>query len=213
MITLQQIVQAVPAIPKLRAAQFVPALNAAMDKYGITQPLDVAAFLANVFHETGELASLEEGLNYRAERLMVVWPSRFPNLTVAKQYANNPQKLANKVYADRMGNGPESSGDGWAHRGSGAIQLTGKDNQFRYALEADKDLLTIGDYLRSTEGACDSAAWFWATVKAGSRASTGDFDGACDLVNIGRKTVKEGDSIGYDHRLKLYKAFKNALGV
>lgn len=212
MITLQQIVHATPAA-KLRAAQFVQPLNDAMGKYGITQPLDVAAFLANVFHETGYLAKFEEGLNYSSKRLTEVWPSRFPTLAAAQPYANNPQKLANNVYANRMGNGPESSGDGWAHRGSGGIQLTGKDNQFRYALEADKDLLTIGDYLRSTEGACDSAAWFWASVKAGLRASTGDFDGACDLVNIGKKTVKEGDSIGYADRLKLYKAFKSALGV
>ena len=212
MITLQHIIQATPAA-KLRAAQFVQPLNNAMQKYGITTPLNQAAFLANVFHETGDLSSMEEGLNYRAERLMVIWPSRFPNLTIAKEYAGNPAKLANKVYANRMGNGPESSGDGYEHRGSGAIQLTGKDNQYRYALEADKDLLTIGSYLRSTEGACDSAAWFWRLCGASVKADRGDFDGACDLVNIGKKTEKIGDSIGFAHRLNLYIAFKRVLGV
>lgn len=212
MITLQHIVSATPAA-KLRASQFVQPLNDAMSKYKITSPLDQAAFLANVFHETGNLASLEEGLNYSAKRLTEVWPSRFPTLAVAQQYAGNPQKLANRVYADRMGNGPEASGDGWEHRGSGGIQLTGKDNQYKYALEADKDLLTIGEYLRGTEGACDSAAWFWSSVGCSAKASAGDFDGACDLVNIGKKTAKEGDSIGYAHRLKLYRAFKSELGV
>jgi putative chitinase len=212
MVTLQQIILATPAA-KLRAAQFVQPLNDAMQKYGISTPLNQAAFLANVFHESGCLAKLEEGLNYSAQRLTEVWPTRFPNLTIAKEYAGNPEKLANRVYADRMGNGPESSGDGFAHRGAGLIQLTGKDNQFKYALEADVDLLTVGDYLRTTQGACDSAAWFWKVCGASAKATSGDFDGACDLVNIGRKTAKEGDAIGYADRLKLYQAFKTVLGA
>jgi putative chitinase len=212
MVTLQQIIQATPAA-KLRAAQYIQPLNAAMDKYGINTPLRQAAFLSQCFHESGNLASVEEGLNYRAERLMVVWPSRFPTLAIAKQYAGDPVKLANRVYANRMGNGDEASGDGYRHIGAGLIQLTGKDNQFHYALEAQQDLLTIGQYLRTPEGACDSAAWFWQACNANKYADIPDFDGVCDVVNLGRKTGKVGDSVGYAHRLELYNAFKKSLGA
>jgi putative chitinase len=212
MLTLQQIIQATPAA-KLRAAQYVPALNAAMVKYEINTPLEQAAFLAQIFHETGNLATVEEGLNYSAKRLTEVWPSRFPSLAVATPYANNPEKLANKVYANRMGNGDEASGDGFRHRGAGCIQLTGKHNQFRYALQADVDLLTVGDYLRTPEGATDSAAWFWRDCGASKYALIGNLDGVSDLINLGRKTEKVGDAIGYAHRLQLYIAFKKVLGA
>jgi putative chitinase len=212
MITLQQIISATP-VAKLRAAQFLPALNAAMDKYGINTPLRQAAFLAQCFHESGCLACVEENLNYRAETLMRVWPKRFPTLAIAQQYAGSPVKLANKVYADRMGNGPEASGDGYRFRGAGLIQLTGKQNQSQYALQARRDVLTIGEYLRTPEGACDSAAWFWQRCGATAKADLGDFDGVSDLINIGRKTDKEGDAVGYADRLRLYNAFKKVLGA
>lgn len=212
MITLQQIIQATPAA-KLRAATYVAPLNAAMEKFGINTPLEQAAFLAQIFHESANLTAFEENLNYKAETLMRVWPKRFPTLESALPYARNPKKLANKVYANRMGNGDEASGDGYKFRGAGAIQLTGKDNQYACALELDIDLLTIGDYLRTIEGACMSAAWFWRRCGASKYAAKGDFDGVSDVINIGRKTEKEGDAIGYAHRLELYKAFKKALGV
>lgn len=211
MITLAQIISATPAA-KLRAAQYVQHLNAAMGKYGINTPLRQAAFLAQIFHESGNLTAVEENLNYRAETLVRVWPSRF-NLTTAKEYAGNPVKLANKVYANRMGNGDEASGDGHKFRGAGLIQLTGKDNQYRYALQADVDLLAVGDYLRTPEGACDSAAWFWSECGANKYADKGDLDGVSDLINLGRKTEKVGDAIGYAHRLELYNAFKKAIGA
>jgi putative chitinase len=212
MITLAQIVCATPAA-KLRAAMYVKALNDAMEKYEINTPLRQAAFLSQCFHESGNLSKVEEGLNYSAQRLTEVWPKRFPTLAIAQQYAGNPSKLANKVYADRMGNGDEASGDGYRYIGAGLIQLTGKDNQFLYALQADRDVLTIGDYLRTPEGACDSAAWFWSLVGASAYADKEDFDGVCDLINLGRKTGKVGDSIAYADRLKLYNAFKKVLGA
>ena len=212
MITLDQIIRATPSA-KLRAAEFVKPLNAAMAKYDITTPLRQAAFLAQVFHESGNLAYIEENLNYSAKGLMSTWPTRFPTLAIAQVYERKPEKIANKVYANRMGNRGEDSGDGWKFRGAGLIQLTGKDNHLAYALKADKDVLTVGDYLRTTEGACDVSGAFWLTNSLNRIADKGDFDGISDTINIGRKTAKIGDAIGWAHRLEMYNAFKKALGA
>lgn len=212
MITLEQLLS-VKEVAKLRAATFIAPLNAAMEEFEINTPARQAAFLAQILHESGDLSSVEENLNYKAETLMRVWPSRFPTLEAANQYARNPQKIANKVYANRMGNRDEASGDGWTHRGAGLIQLTGKDNQYACALHFDIELDKIGDWLRTEEGACRSAAWFWNRSGANKYADKLDFDGVSDVINIGRKTDKGGDAIGYAHREALYKTFKAVLGV
>lgn len=210
MLTLEQVLKAVPEASKLRVASFLPHLNAAMQEFGIDTKLRQAAFLAQVFHETGNLQKLEEGLNYSAEALQRTWPSRFDAATAAA-YHRQPERIANKVYANRMGNRDEASGDGWKHRGAGAIQLTGKDNQFACALALNIDPTTITDYLKTEEGASRSAGWFWRQAKANAYADKGDIDGVSDVVNIGRKTEKVGDSIGYAHRKQLYEAFLRVL--
>ncbi|ABL00588.1 chitinase-like protein [Pelobacter propionicus DSM 2379] len=101
------------------------ALNSAMERFQINDTPRMTAFLAQVGHESGQLTRLTENLNYSAKRLMQVWPRRFPSLERARAYEKNPQKLANLVYAGRLGNGGEGSGDGWRFRGRGLIQLTG----------------------------------------------------------------------------------------
>lgn len=212
MITLEQLLKACPAT-KLRAAQFIAPLNTAMAKWDITTPLRQAAFLSQVVHESGNLSCTEENLNYSAKGLMATWPTRFPTLTIAQAYERKPEKIANKVYALRMGNRDADSGDGWKYRGGGLIQLTGKDNQIAYALKADRDVLTVSEYIRTTEGSCDVSGWFWHANSLSKFADVGDFDGVSDVINLGRKTVKVGDSIGYAHRFEMYKAFKKALGI
>ena len=212
MISLEQLLQASPAA-KLRAATFLMPLNAAMNKYGINTKLRQAAFLAQIMHESGNLARTDENLNYGAKGLMTTWPKRFPTLDIAEAYERQPEKIANKVYADRMGNRNEASGDGWKHRGGGLIQLTGKDNQFAYALAADKDVLTVSEYIRTPEGACDSAGHFWRSNSLNRFADTGNFDAVSDAINIGRITPEVGDAIGYAHRLEMYNAFKKVLGA
>lgn len=197
----------------LRAAQFLQPLNLAMRKYSINTPLRQAAFLAQIMHESGNLSSLEENLNYSAKGLMETWPSRFPTLLIAQDYERKPEAIANRVYASRMGNRDETSGDGWKYRGAGLIQLTGKDNHLAYALGASVDVLTVSQWLRTTEGACDSCGWFWSVNKLDKWADAGDFDGVSDVINLGRKTAKVGDAIGYAHRLEMYNAFKKALGA
>lgn len=212
MLTVEQVIQAVPDVKKLRVALFLPYLISAMAEFEINTPLRQAAFLAQVFHESGNLTMTEENLNYGAAGLQSTWPSRFDAATAAA-YQRQPEKIANYVYANRMGNRDEASGDGWKHRGAGLLQLTGKDNQFAAALALFIDPTVISEYLRSPEGAARASGWFWTRSGANRYADKGDFDGVSDVVNIGRKTDKVGDAIGYADRKRLYEAFKRIFGA
>lgn len=200
---IEQLVSIMPTA-RPRAGLFLPHLVAAMTEFGITALNDRAAYLATVGHESAELANLEESLNYSADRLRVVWPSRFPPAKAAA-YARQPERIANCVYADRGGNGGESSGDGWRYRGAGAIQLTFYDNQAACARHFGIPIAQIGDWLRTPEGACRSAGWFWRSNKVSAYANAGDFDGVCDVVNRGKKTAAMGDAVGWAERLAMYK--------
>jgi len=144
-----------------RAALWTEPLNQGMARMEIDRPLRQAAFLAQVLLESSEFRQLQESLNYSVARLREVWPKRFPSDEVAVQYAQQPEKLANRVYADRMGNGDEASGDGWRYRGRGLIQLTGRENYARFANAAGIDALGQPDLLAGPPGAVLSAAWFW----------------------------------------------------
>ena len=146
--------------PRLSGA-LVAALTAAMAERNINTPRRISSFLGQTAVESQLFTQFEENLNYSAERLMVVWPRRFPTLEVATSYAHNPEALANRVYAGRLGNGDEASGDGWRYRGAGAIQLTGRDNQGACALAFGVPLEDVGAWLRGPAGACRSAGWFW----------------------------------------------------
>jgi putative chitinase len=189
-----------------RGAVFVNPLTNAMSEFGLVTLFDRAAFLANAGHETGNLSTFEENLNYSAERLMVVWPKRFPTLASTAGYARNPVALASKVYANRMGNGDERSGDGWRYRGSGMLQLTGWNNHVACAKHFGIDIKDVGDWLRTPEGAARSAAWFYAT---NGLIGLDSFDHVCDKINIGRETAAVGDSIGYaDRKAIFYRAME-----
>lgn len=157
-----------------RGERFAPLLTAAMEEFDIDTRARRAAFLAQIAHESAELRNVEENLNYSASGLMRVWPARFP-ADIAQAYARQPEKIANRAYANRLGNGDEASGDGWRFRGSGLIQLTGKSNQLGAALYFDRDPESIGDWLRSDEGACRSAAWFWRGRDLNPLADGGQF--------------------------------------
>lgn len=212
MISLEQVLKAVPTAKKLRVAKFLPYLISAMQEFEVNTPLRQAAFLAQVFHESGNLNSVDENLNYGAKGLMATWPSRFDAATAAK-YERKPEMIANKVYANRMGNRDEASGDGWKHRGAGLIQLTGKDNQFACAMALGIDPTIVHEWLKTEEGAARSAGYFWKTNNLNKWADKGDIDGVSDVINLGRKTERVGDSIGFAHRKELYEAFKRVLGA
>lgn len=186
------------------AGTYVGALTAAMERFEINTPARVAHFLAQIVHESGELSRFRENLNYSAAGLMKTWPARFTVLGVAQAYERQPERIANYVYAGRMGNGDEASGDGWRYRGAGWIQLTGKKNQAAAALALGV-IGDIGDWLATVAGAALSAAWFWRRAGCNQLADAGNVDAISDIINIGRRTERVGDAIGYAERLRLTK--------
>lgn len=186
-------------------------LQAAMIEFGINDPLDQAAFLATVAHESAELSVFSENLNYSAPALRSVFGKYFPTDALANAYARQPQRIASRVYADRNGNGSEASGDGWRYRGAGAIQLTFKDNQVECAKYFGIAPAIISEWLRTPEGAVRSAAWFWIRNNLQRYSLAGDFDGVCDVVNRGHKTPADGDSNGWAARLAYYQLARGEL--
>lgn len=203
-ITPEQLLKIAPAAGHA-AGMYASVINAATDRFLINTPKRMAHFLAQIVHESGQLARVREGLNYSAESLRKTWPSRFRSIEIAQLYARQPEKIANYVYANRMGNGDEKSKDGWRYRGAGWIQITGKNNhrEVGAALAVTGD---IGDWLSTVNGAALSAAWFWHKSGCNRLADQGDVDAISDVINIGRHTEKEGDAIGYAERLALTKA-------
>lgn len=195
----------------VRAVQWTPALWTAMTRFKINTPLRQAAFLSQLGHESAGLSVLEENLNYSKDGLRRIFGKYFPTDSIAAQYARQPQKIANLVYANRMGNGPESSGDGWKFRGRGPLQVTGKDNYTWLSKEIGIDLLSDPGKLCDPLIGSAAAGLFWTRNNINEFADKGDFDGVCDKVNLGRKTEKIGDAIGYAHRKALYDAALKAL--
>jgi putative chitinase len=184
--------------------QWCAALNKVLPSYDINTPQRVAAFVAQCAHESANFKTLKENLNYRAEGLMKTWPKRFPTLEIANQYARQPEKIANKVYADRMGNGNEASGDGWRYSGRGLIQLTGKDNYSRFAKSINMDLAKVPAYLETLEGAVQSACWFWNNNNLNSFADKNDIKGMTIRIN--------GGTVGLDDRKKHYEQALKVFG-
>lgn len=177
--------------PAERADKWVPWLNMTMLKYDIDSPQRQAMFLAQLAHESGSFRFVEENLNYSVEALQRVFKKYFPTDELALMYARQPEKIANRVYANRMGNGEESSGDGWKYRGRGLIQLTGKDNYAAFSLKANNNALLEPDLVAEPELAAMSAGWFWDTnglnklsdagdVRAVTRRINGGFNGLAD---------------------------------
>ena len=171
-------------------------------KYGINTPQRQACFIGQCAHESGNFKTLEENLHYKAESLMKVWPSRFPDLDTASKYANNPQLIANKVYSGRMGN--VEDGDGWKYHGRGLIQLTGRDNYANCGLGLGVDLLGNPDWLLDPKYATLSAGWFWGKRGLNDLADTGDYETMTKRIN--------GGLIGLDDRKAKIAKAKEILG-
>lgn len=168
--------------------------------FGIVSSLRRAHFFAQCAHESASFNVTSENLNYSQEGLQKVFPKYFPDSNIAWRYARQPQAIANRVYASRMGNGPESSGDGWKYRGAGYIQLTGRNNQEAFAKAAGIDLNAVGDYLRTPVGAMHSACWFWAQNGLNQLSEADDLRAVTKRVN--------GGFNGLDDRAKYLKLAK-----
>lgn len=186
------------------ADEWVGLINEVCPAWGINSPLRLAHFLAQTGHESMGYTVLKENLNYSAQALRSTWPRRFPG-GVADQYARQPEKIANRAYADRMGNGPEESGDGWRFRGKGLIQLTGKDNVSEFAKAVGKTLDEAAEYLLTKRGALESACWFWRTRGLNALAD------ADNLLGITRRI--NGGVNGLDDRTARLKRIKGVLGA
>jgi putative chitinase len=167
------------------ADRWVVALNETCEEFAIDTPFRIAGFLSNVAHESAGFKFVRENLNYSAASLMRVWPSRFPNLEVAQRYAMQPEKIANRAYADRMGNGDEASGDGAKFLGRGLIQLTGKNNYVAYSLACDNEALQHPEIVEQPKYAAESAGWFWNVNRLNTLADAQDVGGMCRRINGG----------------------------
>jgi putative chitinase len=184
--------------------EYYNALCKALPKYDITTERRVAGFLAQCAHESNNFKVLKENLNYSADGLKRIFPKYFKNVD-PNDYARQPEKIANRVYANRMSNGDEDSGDGWRYRGRGVIQLTGRDNYSRFAKDMGMSLDEVVDYLETIEGAIMSAAWYWNSRKINSAAEDNDIVKMTKLVN--------GGTIGLEDRKKHYAHILEVLGT
>ena len=160
-------------------------LNQTFAKYDINTALRQAAFIGQCQHESNNFRTLEENLHYSAPRLMAVWPSRFPSLDVAEQYANNPEKLANKVYGGRADLGNTEDGDGFKFHGRGCIQLTGRDLYERCGEAIGADLINQPQLLVEPHYAAMSAAWFWNKKGLNALADVQDYETMTKRINGG----------------------------
>jgi len=205
-ITLAQLRQLLPKNPYVE--HWHHALEQLLPDYGIDTPERIAAFIAQCSHESAGFTALKENLNYKAVTLRKIFPKYFPTDDIAAHYAGLPNKqeaIANKVYANRMGNGDEASGDGYRFCGRGLIQLTGRDNYSWFAASLDISVEEASEYLQTFEGAAQSACWFWETNSLNRWADAGD------IVMLTKKI--NGGTIGLEDRKKHYEHALHVLGA
>jgi putative chitinase len=205
-ITVDQLKKIIPNNPYVD--HWCEALNKILPDYEIDTPERVAAFLAQCAHESGGFTALKENLNYRAVTLRKVFPKYFPDDATAEHYAsqtNKQEAIANRVYASRMGNGDEASGDGFRYCGRGLIQLTGKQNYTRFAESIDTPVEEIPEFLQTFEGAIQSACWFWETNNLNQYADNNDILTMTKRINGG--TIGLADRTNhYHHALEVFGA-------
>jgi putative chitinase len=173
-------------------AGWIVPLNDAMARFAINSAPRAAAFLAQITEESAELNQLEENLDYRARRLVKVWRKQFPTLAAARPYEHAPEKLANRVYAGRLGNGDEASGDGWRFRGRGLIQITGRDNYRVAAAALASPYEEHPERLVLPPDAALSAAHFWQANGLNELADgDGNFAAITQRINGGQTGDKQ----------------------
>lgn len=171
-------------IAPTQARTFAEPLAAACARFAIHTPARIAAFIGQCAMESAGFTRLEENLNYTTpERIRAVFPSRVKSLADAARLTRNPKGLANVVYAGRLGNGDEASGDGWRYRGRGLIQLTGRDNYVDAADGLALQLVTNPERVAEPPAACMTAAWFWHSRKLNILADSAQWDAITRAVN------------------------------
>jgi putative chitinase len=204
-LTIDQLSQIVPKNPYID--HWHQAFCEILPDYDINTPQRIAAFLAQCAHESGGFTAIKENLNYRPQTLVTLFKKYF-DLDTATRYCAMPNKqeaIANRIYANRMGNGPEESGDGYRYCGRGLIQLTGKDNYTRYAQSTEQTVEEASEHLTTFEGCVQSAAWFWEANNLNQYADSGDILTMTKRIN--------GGTIGLEDRIKHYNHACHVLGT
>jgi putative chitinase len=177
----------VPTVTASNDALYTPILRELMPKYGIDTPLRQRHFLAQLLHESAGFNAVRENLNYSGEALWRTFPRHFATQAEAMTFARQPERIANRVYANRMSNGNEASGDGWRFIGRGLIQITGRANYTAVscALFGDDRLLTNPELLEQPRNAVESACWFWKSNNLNQFADRDDINTVTRRINGG----------------------------
>ena len=209
--TLSSIAQCSPGV----AETWLAPLSASMRRFDIQSGPRAAAFLAQVIYESDGLTPLSENLHYSARRLVAVWPTHFylppdvsPGRNDASEFVNRPEALANLIYANRMGNGPPESGDGWRYRGRGLIQLTGRSNYSRATHSLGIDLINDPDLLFLETHAATLAGWYWSMTNCNTLADLGS-ESSFEAITI----AINGQLTGIDERRDIWSHAKVLLAT
>jgi putative chitinase len=206
MLTLNQLKQLLPR--NQHVSYWHHALEQLLPDYEINTPRRMAAFIAQCAHESAQFTVLKENLNYKPMSLRKLFPKYFDTDELAQQYCSKPNKqaaIANRIYANRMGNGDEASGDGYRFSGRGLIQLTGRATWQEFADSIETSLSDLDEYMQTFEGACQSACFFWESRKLNQYADTGD------ILTLTKKI--NGGVIGLEDRKKHYEHALHILGA
>ena len=183
MVTIEQLQQL--GASSFNSQKYIDGINETLDQFEINTPARICQFLAQCFHESGNLATITENLNYSAQRLMQVWPARYPNITIANQFAHNPQAIANKNYGGRGGNNNDQ--DGWLFSGKGLIQLTFKSTYKKCGDAIGVDLISNPEALLDPRFASLSAGWFWNQGSGIDLNTLADLDSDDGFNNITKR--------------------------
>jgi putative chitinase len=205
MITEEEFKTSVPDLNWEYFKPYVSMLEATLPAYNINTPIRTAHFLAQIAHESAGFRALSENLNYSAIALTKVFRKYFPTVESTAGFARIPEKIANKVYASRLGNGDEASGDGWKFRGRGLIQITGKNNYKLFSQATNQDFLASPDGVATPEYALSSACWFWKRKNINKYADQDD-------VHMVTKAVNGGFN-GLPSREHFLQEFKNVYHI
>lgn len=201
MITIATLVQC--GVAPTQARLYAQPLEAAAARFGITTKARVAAFLAQLHHESQAFTRTEENLYYTTpERIRAMWPTRVPTLLDASKLCRNPQALANVVYANRLGNGDKATGEGWRFRGRGLVQLTGRSNYHVASDALGADYVANPDAVAAPEGACLTAAWFWASIHGNELADASLIDTLTKRINGPAMAGADARRSRYDDNLR-----------
>lgn len=191
-ISTKDLAQLLPKTEESQLATYAPILQQYCPQYTVNTPLRWCHFIAQLAHESGALTRTQENLNYSSKALRTIFTKYFPNINLAEQYQRQPERIANRVYANRMGNHDEASGDGWKYRGRGLIQLTGRANYQALTIELGEDVVNQPERLADEPTlAVKSALWFWQKNNLSALADVDQLEAITKRINGGLNGLAE----------------------